>query len=488
MRHAAILLVAALAAAGAGCIGSEPLRPGDLDRWSALNADADALGPPVALEVGGQRLPKRWVFRENPSVVWSAISVVRAAERLRGGEPVDEIEILVSPAHATELADLMARGRKALLQMRDVCAMDEEIDAERWADGMATALAGIEGVARTVAAGPAEAARGQEPLGASAAPMLDMLVQYLNQRTGGMLLADVPPDDVHGVRTILVQTFLQVGFAAAGRRPPEGLREAVLAELDAAEAPEAAKTPLAELLAGAMEQAPPASGGSGGLSGPVRSILAYAPKALQAFEMLARQWDRMDHVAFEFHRQGEETVVAATLAVRDGQEVRLEDMVMFQPVLAFRGTSRVAVLPDLDPTGETVVAFEPVVAEAKDDEGEGEGEADEVVGGVEMRFEGLAWGLAKLFALPLADGRLREVRVFVGEPGEADRIINVALVMEATDGEGDPRRVLHFQDVRRRRRVRGPFEIHTVTEREDLVFNYLTPEKRYTFQRVKAAE
>jgi len=483
MRHVIVLLTAVVVATGVGCIGSEQLDPGDLDRWSALNADVDSLGPCACPEVAGRRLPKRWIFRQHPSVVWSAISIVRARERLL--EEAEEIEILISPAHARELADLMARGRESLEQMREVCEFEKEIDVQRWADGMAGALAGLESVARTVSAGPAEAVRGQEPLGASAAPVLDMLVQYLNQRTGGMLLADLPPDDLHHVRVVLVQTVLQVGFAAAGRQPQEGLREAVLAEMEGAEKPEAAREPLADMLAGAVEQAPPASVGGGGLAGPVRAVLSYAPKALQAFEMLARQWDRMDHVAFEFHTRDDETVVAATLAVREGQEVRLEDMVMFQPVLAFRGTSRVAVVPGLAPTGETVVAFQPVVAAAK----EGEEEAgDAVPGGVEMRFEGFAWGLAKLLALPLADGRLREVRVFVGEPGKADRIINVALVMEATGGGGDPRRVLHFQDVRRRRRERGPFDIRTITERTEQVFNYLTPDKRYTFTRTKTAE
>lgn len=489
MRHTAILL---LAAACAGCIGSEQLDPGDLDRWAALNADAGDLGPRASLEVADRKLPTRWVFRQNPSLVWSALSIARASERLEDGS--DEIEILISPTHANELADLMARGREALEEIRDVAGQEEEeVDARRWADGMAAALAGIEGVSRKVTAGPGEVPQGQEPLGASAGPMLDMLVQYLNQRSGGMLLHDLPPDDVHRVRTVLVQTFLQVGFAAAGRRPPEGLREAVLAELDAVADPSAAKKPLAEMLVGAVEQAPPASAGTGGLAGPVQAVLSYAPKGLQAMEMLARQWDRMKYVAFEFHERGGDTAVAATLAVHDGQEVRLEDMVMFQPVLAFRGTSRVAVVPKLAPTGETVVAFQPHVPAAEgvkggeDDGGEAETDAGPT-GGVELRFEGVVWGLARLFALPLADGRLREIRVFVGEPGAAGRIINVALVMEATGGGEDPRRVLHFQDVRRRRRVRGPFDIRTVTEREEQVFNYLTPGKRYTFTRVKTDE
>ncbi len=493
MRHAAILLAAACAAASAGCIGSEHLDPGDLDRWAALHADTGTLGPCTCPEVAGRRLPKRWVFRRHPSLVWSALSIVQARDRLQ--EEAEVIEVLVSPEHAVALADLMARGRASLEAMREVCEFEGETDVRRWADGMAGALAGIEGVARTVAAGPAEAAAGAEPLGASAAPFLDMLVQYLNQRAGGALLADLPPEDLHRVRAILVQTVLQTGFAAAGRRPPDGLREAVVRVMQTAETPEDAKAPLAETLAKAVEGAPPASAGGGGLAGPVRAVLAYAPKGLQALEMLARQWDRMDHVAFEFHRCGEGPeagpdagpIVTATLAVRPDQEVRLEDMVMFQPVLAFRGTTRVAVVPALPPTGETVVALEPV-AGAEDEKGEGAEDGGGAPGAVEMRFEGLAWGLARLLALPLADGRLREIRVFVGQPGEADRIVNVALVMEAAGGDDDPRRVLHFQDVRRRRLERGPFQVRTVTERTEQVFNYLTPEKRYTFTRVKTAE
>jgi len=482
VRYLIVLLVAVGAAATAGCIGSERLDPGDLDRWSALHADTASLGPCMCPEVAGRRLPKRWVFREHPSLVWSAMSIARVDDRLEEG--AEEIEVLVSPEHARALADLMARGRESMQEMREVCEFDEEVDARRWAEGMAKALAGMDGVARTVVAGPADARRGQEPLGASAAPVLHMLVQYLNQRAGGALLADLPPEDLHRVRVILVQTVLQVGFAAAGRRPPDGLREAVVAEMEAAEVPEDLKPPLAQMLARAVEQAPPASAGTGSLSGPVRAVLSYAPKALQALEMLARQWDRMDHVAFEFHRCKDQPIVAATLAVREGQEVRLRDMVMFQPVLAFRGTSRVVIVPKLPPTGETVVAFEPVAA-AKEGQGDDGGEEG---GGVEIRFEGLAWGLAKLLVLPLADGRLREVRVFVGEAGQADRIVNVALVMEAKGGNGDPRRVLHFQDVRRRRIERGPFQVRTVTERTEQVFNYLTPDKRYTFTRVKTAE
>jgi len=494
MRHVTVLLLVACAAGCAGCIGSEQLAPGALDRWSALHADASALGPCTCPEVAGRRLPKRWVFRRHPSLLASALSIARATDRLQ--EEAAEVEILLSPDHARELADLMARGREALEEMRQVCALDEQMDAERWAGGMATALAGIERIARTVTAAPADARGGEEPLGASAGPVLDMLVQYLNQRAGGALLADLPPEHLHRVRAILVQTVLQVGFAAAGRRPPDGLREAVGRQMQATGDPADLEPALAARLARAVERAPPASSGSGGLTGPVRAVFAWAPKALQALEVLARQWDRMDHVAFAFHRRDGQPTVAATLAVRPGREVRLEDMVMFQPVLAFRGTSRVALVPELPTTGETVLAFEPLAGQ-EDEAGEGRGKeggagdavaGDGVTGGVEVRFEGLAWGLVRLLLLPLADGRLREVRVFVGEPGEADRIVHVALVMEATGGKGDPRRVLHFQDVRRGRIVREPFDIRTVTDREEQIFNYLTPEKRYTFTRTKTGE
>jgi len=528
------------AAAVAGCIASERIAPTDLDRWTALAYVPSALGPVVSPEVAGRRLPGRWVFRRHPSVLWSAESLVRAADRLRAGE-AEEVEVLLSPKHARSAADLLARGRGVLLQMRDACDLDRaggpgsrRVDAERWADGMARALAGLEGVVRAVVPDPASTRRGEEPLGVSAGPILEMVLGYLDQRAGGAVLGDLGPEEAGRVRSVLVQTALAVGFAAAGRRVPEGLRQGVETALGEAAEPEEAVPRLREMLAEAVRRAPPAPGGTGALAGPVRSVLVYAPKALEALERLARQWDRMEAVTVELRRgpvglaaEGEgaggeaseaETVVAVTLAVRDGREVRLENLVMFQPVLAVRGRCRLVVMPDHPPTGETVVAFEPLPPRPGPEAragGEmvgpagGGGALDTVAGGrgvgeggggdqraarpetgaVELRFEGLVWGLAKLLVLPLADGRLREVRVFTGgnaEGGRADRILNVALVMEAKGAKGDPRRLLLFQDVRRRRIERGPFAIRTVAERTEQVFHYLTPEKRYTFKRVKS--
>ena len=502
-----LLLLATLAAlaASAGCIASERLEPGQLDGWTALHQAPSALGPCKAFTVGERTVPGQWIFRQNPSLIWSAFSLVRAADRLEDG--ADEIEILVSPQHAVALADLMARGRAALKDMDEVCEFEKPVDGRRWAEGIAAALAGLGDVVREATAGPAAASAGaEEPLGMSAGPILHLLAQYLNQRTGGMLLDDVPSEDAGRLQTILVQMVLRVGFAAAGRQQPEGLREAVEAEITRTDALDQLKPRLADLLAGAVEQAPPAAASGSGMAGPVKMVLSYAPKALQAMEMLARQWDRMDHLAITFHECQGEPVVAVTLAVLEGKEVRLEDMVMFQPVLALTGTSRIIVQPDLKPTGETVIAFEPGACEVEPPAKPGGGSgpdrkvggthdaqaapprAEGAAGGVDIRFEGAAWGLAKLLVLPLASGRLREIRVSVGEPGQADRIINVALVLEADGAKGDPRRLIQFQDVRRRHVERGPFHIRTVTDRTEQVFNYLTPEKRYTYTRTKTPE
>jgi len=478
-------LLAALAAS-AGCIASEHLEPGQLDRWTALHQAPSTLGPPHALTVGGRTLPARWILRQNPSLIRSAFSIARARDQLQAS--ADQIEMLISPHHAVALADLMARGRKALEEMAEVCEFDKPVDRRRWAEGMAAVLAGLDAVVRDVTAGleepPGTSAGHEEPLGTSAGPILHLLTQYLNQQTGGMLLNGVPAKDAGRLQTILVQTVLRVGFAAAGRRQPDGLRETVEAEMNRSDASQPLKARLARTLAEAVAQAPPTTASTSTLARHVRMVLTYAPKALQAMEMLARQWDRMDYLAVAFHKRGDETVVAVTLAVLPGKEVRLEDMVMFQPVLAMTGTSRIIIEPDLKPTGETVIAFEPGPGAVHRP-----GEADEAaVGGVELRFEGLGWGLAKLLVLPLADGRLREIRVFAGQAGQADRIINVALVLEADGARGDPRRLIEFQDVRRRHVERGPFQIRTVTDRTEQVFNYLTPRKRYTYTRTKTAE
>ncbi len=468
MRAAAAMMTAVFALAGAGCIASHNLADGELARYASLHARTTDLGPPYRPSVGGRQLPGKWIVRRNPSLIWSTVALVRAGDRLKAGAA--EIELAVSPAHATALANVLVDARLALEDLAEVSKMERVADRRRWAHGLAAALVRVEAVARRVSVGESDAPTDSddEPLGMAAGPMLEMLTAYLNERSGGYLLGDAAADDLGRVRALLVQMMLRLGFAAAGKQVPEGLREAVQSRLRDAETLKEAAGPLAEELRERLAEASP-EGGSG-LSSALRAVLAYAPRALLAMEKLARQWDRMEAVELEFRRRDEGPALAVTVRVRPGKEVRLEGLIMFQPAIVFRGACRIVVQPKLPGTGETVVAFEPV----------GDGAVD-------IRFEGLAYGIARAFVMPLASGALREVRVFAKTRSQGDQITSVAILMEAAGEKGDPRRVLHFQDVRHKRLLRGPFELRSVVEGTEQVFNYLTPDRRYTFRRAGTA-
>jgi len=92
--------------------------------------------------------------------------------------------------------------------------------------------------------------------------------------------------------------------------------------------------------------------------------------------------------------------------------------------------------------------------------------------------------MVRALALPLASAALREIRVSAGTQ-EDQSLLSVLLLMEATGDKNDPRRLIAFQDVREKRLVREPFEVHSETQRLEQVFNYVTPQGRYTYRRVK---
>ena len=123
---------------------------------------------------------------------------------------------------------------------------------------------------------------------------------------------------------------------------------------------------------------------------------------------------------------------------------------------------------DATDAGETVVAFNPV----------GEG-------AVELRFEGVVWGLVKLLALPLASGPIREVRVFTDTRADGEQLVHVAVFSQAADGRGDPRRMIVVQDHRTKKLLREAFAVRSVTEKSETVVTYITPTRRYTYQRIK---
>ena len=130
MRCAAAMVTAVLALAGVGCIASHKLAEGELDRYASLHADTGDLGPYYRPSVGGRQLPGKWIVRRHTSLIWSPNALVRADDKLKAGAA--EIDLAVSDAHASALADILAEARLALHDLADISRMDRPADRRRW--------------------------------------------------------------------------------------------------------------------------------------------------------------------------------------------------------------------------------------------------------------------------------------------------------------------------------------------------------------------
>ena len=469
-------LVGVALLAGSGCIARHPVAPEELDAYWRLEPVRwdQAERPPI--EVAGRALPTRWTIRRDDSFLRSTVSLVRAADRLKAG--TESLTFSVSPRHAAMAADMLAEARRSLENFREVAEADSRATRRQWASATAAALADAE---RIVRLSSAEETQGEEPTpgegeAIGAEPFLAMAIGYLNERSGGLLLAGSDPAEFGRLRDVLARMVLRLALASAGRQEEPDLHGAVVRAMrEAAEPADVART-LEAMLAERVREAPPESSPSGAAS-VMRAALAWGPRLLRVLEMVVRQWDRMEGLEVEFRRWGREPIVAVTLHVAPRREVRIADLFVMQPALVFRGSSQVIISGEPAGGDEVAVLFEPASPV-------GGGPAD---GAIEVRFEGLSYALVRLLALPLADAALREVRVAAAGHKGGRRMVNVALLMEATGNEGDPRRILAFEDVRDTHLAREAFEVRSERRRLEQIFNYVTPEGRFTFRRTKEA-
>ena len=473
IRMSTVWLTAAGLLVVSGCIPSQPLAEREMDRyWLLTDVAAKPVGaagtPADETPAGGFRMPTRWVIRQHGSTIWTTVSIVHAMDKLKAG--TDKIEFSVSPAHARALTDVLAEARAALADLEDMIDSGARSDQNRWADALAAALVKIESVARhvTIESG-APPAGADEPFGMAGEPLLQMISMYLDERADGGLLADLSPGELRRLRDVLVQVVVKLGFEIAGKEPDAAVRHEAAELMRRTDDVPALEKALAKLLTERIAGAPAARGPSTKRK-TVKTVLSWAPRALKMLESFLSQWDRMESITVEIVQAAGRRGVAVTIAVQPGREVRLANVMILVPTIVFRGATRIVVLPDATGADEAVVAFEPV----------GEG-------AVELRFEGIVYGLVKLLALPLADGPVREVRVSTSSRAGGERFLNVAMLTEAVGDRSDPRRMIVVQDSRVSRIVREAFALKTVKGKSETVVSYLTPNRRYTYQRVKGA-
>jgi len=454
-----------IASAAVGCVPSSPLTEGAIDRIWVLRDDPTSEAPYRQPAFGEIRLPARWAIRQQRSIVWSTVSIVRALDRMEQG--ASEVSFSISPSHARALVDLITEAREALRNLAELSEAAEGADRSLWAEKMARTLVGIEKISRMVVL-EEDQRLGEDPSdpsGMAAGPLLEMLAVYLNENAGGSLLEDLEPGDIDRLRTVLTQMALRVGFDMAGKRVPDPLRESTVGIMRQAERLDLLERSLTDFLLGSVEDAPPAAR-EGTMKKVVRLAASWTPRALKVVEGFVRQWDRVESIELELRELYDQPVVVASVNVLPGKEVRIADAMIAQPTLVFRGSSRIVVIPEAPPVGETVVSFPP----SPD-------------GSVELQFEGLIYGLVRLLAVPLADGPLREVRVLARPASQGYQMVNVAVLSESRKDEPDPRRLMVFQDVRKKRLLRRAFSVESIDETSEQAFSYITPRRRYTYRR-----
>ncbi len=466
------LAVLALVLAGiglAGCLAHEPLAPAEMDAAWRLHDDAWAEAEPKPLTLGRRRLPHTWTLRMEPSLIWSTVSIVKAVERLEEESP-ETIEVGISPDHAAIVARDMRTARELVLELRELQDPATPLARRDWARTVSRGLVMAETLTRRAAgrAAVSEAESGEDEFGWTVGPMLEMVFAYLDTKVEGGLLDSAADGGVEHVRGMLARAVLRIGFALAGKSEPAELGPEAAEVMASESSPDQVEARLQTMLLEAFDEAPAAPPGSP-LPAVIDAVFDYAPTALQVLAGLLDQWDRMESATLSFGERGTETLVAADLAVAEGQEIVFPELSSLQPQLVFRGAGRVVLVPS-GPTGEAVIQFDPVE-----------------VGGAVVRFEGALWGLVRMAGLPLANVSLRELRVATGSVAGRD-LTNVVLVMLARGRDGDLRRVLAYHESAEAEIVRHAFRREVRPKRRTRAVSWLVPGKRYTYRSVEENE
>jgi hypothetical protein len=450
-----------------GCIPSERMAEGELDGYWVLAEDASQSAREYRPVVSGKQLPSRWTVQQGSSLIWSTVTIVRAMDKL-ATEP-ESISFSVSPEHTESVVEMLDNIREVLETLESLAKSAERGQTREWASLMAQTLVKIEQISRAVHVGAEGAVDGSEPA-LAAEPLLRMVAVYVNENSGGELLAGLGPEEIGGLRSLLTQIVLQIGFDLVGKQVEPELRHDIVAMMEGADALTEAEDALQDLLSRQLSEAP-ASTREAEAAGLIRGASKWGPRGIRFLQAFIQQWDRMDSIEMAFQKRDDDLVLTTTINVLPDEEVRLAEAVIFQPTIVFRGSSRMVIVPKHPQTGETIVSFEPVDG-----------------GAVEMEFVGLPYTAARLAGLPLASGAVRQVRVFTHSPKQGDRVIHAEVLMQASDDKTDPRRMMVYHDARQIRLARSAMAVDEVTDHSEQVVTYFTPTRRYTYRRTKGQD
>ncbi len=445
-----------------GCIHSKPVNNQQADQYWQLQPDIWPQAEPTMISLGGRKLPGRWVFHQEPDAIAAAGSIAEAVQKLREGQAQPSIDISVSPAHSEMIADSLADARRVILRLRKIAETGRSDRPDQWAEALADALMAVERFTRL----EGRSDPGGKPADVAAGPAITMLTGLLHEWSDSELLAGMSPAEQQNLRLVATQAILRVGFSAANKAVPTGLAQQVVTVMQQAGNPMDLHKSLQKMLAGALLQTPQTPGDD-----PVEKIvqgsLKGLPVALRVFEVLLRQWGRMDYAEIEYRRFDGHAVVSMTFKTRPGKKLELKDLYFMQPDMSLRGTVRMTVMPYCPPAQSVSILFEPL----------------EKGSAAHMELPGLGWRLVRLLVMPIASGDLRQISVWSGGNPTYNGI-NVALLMTVPDSK-DPRRLLAFNNLKQQELSRTIAEAGYKVLRREIDVTYMTPERIYVYRNVK---
>lgn len=363
------------------------------------------------------------------------------------------------------MVTILADARMAIANLHHISQAQSQADSRLWNRYMAEALVHVETVIRLIfpesSSSEPEAAPGK-----AAAPLLEMITTYLNEDMRGELLGELSGDQRQELRNVLCQILLRSGFEVSGKElPSDTLADTVLLMQQTSDLNEL-EALLAEHLLKVHQGATPLREPTQ-LARALRTMTRWTPRLLEGLEVLLLQWPKMEAVEFEIRYLADQPIFSSIIHVAPQQEIELARFSSAQPRMIAAGSTRINFQLHDSYSDQTVVAFEPL--------------SDQ--GGVQVRFEGIVYGLTRLLAFPLDNGLLDEIRVYLYNPAQGDELVHVAMLMRDTTDRQDPRRLLVFQDTRRQEWQREPFSLQKRLVSESQDFNYIKPHRRYSFTR-----
>jgi hypothetical protein len=388
-------------------------QPAELD-WSSTQ--------PRRITLDDRVLPYRYEIHYEPSPIWSVVSLHETFERLP--EIEDRVVFQVSQQHADGMAELLLHFAGHVRQLGLVVDQLGQRGGDRkWAQLTADLLLEFDRMASAVSPDIKRRRRGQVSINDTAAWVLVPMLQVLGKLTAEEdTVAALPPQVVEErVGASVGGILLRSSFRLSGRQLPSGLILDVFNTLNDA-GPECRETLIDNLLQ-AYHSTParyPALGDSADKAAEAINGLA---SGMEFLAEMAGQWQHFDHVALEVREHDNDTVAALEFEVHPDEVVSVTGLHFAAPRIELSGRGRVVIH-----RGKADERMR-VLFESQDS------------GGIVLRFEGIVYLMADIFAFRLDDANLREIgyQSKLDDAGGKHRVVEV--LMEAVEGE-EKRRVI----------------------------------------------